>query len=140
MVVGPSLLLVSCERGTQPPHPPEIDGSWEWVQSVGGGLGQTVTPATARQTELLVIKPGGHYLELSTPGGSYEGSYTVSRGVTFDQPRDSVRLIRFERPLFGRYFVQSGELAARIRGDTLELVQTGSHAWSHHFVRSSQRQ
>ena len=51
-------LSSGCSKQTSPtePEPQGIYGNWNWVKSVGGIAGVTITPASAGYTERLMLK------------------------------------------------------------------------------------
>ena len=119
--------------------PGEFDGSWKWAGSTGGAMAQEVTPNTSHphQRYLVQFDSGRQYSEISSEGKiSFRGVYSLARGVTFEEPSDTVLLLQLQRPLWAGYFSPATEFAVRVRGDTLELVESSSHAWMHRFVRA----
>lgn len=119
---------------------PGLMGAWEWAQSTGGALGDTVTREMSGRSYHLKFLPGDRYVQASSTDSVSNGSYTSASGGTFNQPNSVFPVLRFDHPLFNGYFGPVEEYAVVIRGDTLELEDTYSHAWVHRYLRATGRQ
>lgn len=116
---------------------PGILRAWEWVQSTGGALGDTLTPGTSERSYRVELLPGKRYRQISSADGVSEGTYLSTSGSTFNEPDVVVPVLRFDLPLFSGYFGPMDDYAVSIRGDTLELKDTSSHPWVHRYLAAS---
>lgn len=116
----------------------EMQGTWRWLRSTGGPLDGFVTPQSSELRYTLEFMPNQRYREASSTDGVFSGTYSVTRGGTFDRPSVSVPIMRSNRPLFDAYFNPGREYAVDVRADTLELREASSHAWIHVYVRAAQ--
>lgn len=143
IALGLSVLPGGCEREARTP-PAEVSvvapspgmGTWEWVQSTGGALGDTLTPGVSGRSYRLELLPGGRFRETSSAQGVTEGSFTSTAGEAFEAREVASAILRFDPPLFNGGFIPSDEYAMVIRGDTLELDDRTSHAWVHRYLRA----
>jgi len=115
----------------------EMQGAWRWARSSGGPLGAEVTTQSSELRYTLEFMPGQRYREASSEG-VFTGTYSITRGGTFDRPSASVAVIESNRPLFNAYFNPGREYAVEVRGDTLTLTEASDHAWMHVYLRTVQ--
>jgi hypothetical protein len=139
-----SALLGGCGKTTQGEANERRDaapisgtrGAWEWVQTTGGSLGDTMTPGSSGRSYRLQVLTGERYRQTSSADGVSDGMNTSASGYTFNEPDVVVSVLRFDQPLFNGYFGPVDAYAVFVRGDTLELTDTSSHPWEHRYVRA----
>ncbi len=72
--------------------PPELTGSWEWVISVGGIAGTTLTPSSLGFSESLVFGHDWTFQHYRADTLIVESQYSVTEGDDL--------IIRYERSMF----------------------------------------
>ena len=98
-----SLLAVACATGCSDPVVPRtvelLEGTWTWVESIGGIAGETRTPASTGETMTLRFV-GADSVEL-TRDGVLAGATTYQLFLLDD---GGSTVIEYAQPLFGFAF------------------------------------
>jgi hypothetical protein len=115
----------------------EMQGTWRWLRSTGGPLDGRVSPRSSELRYTLDLMASQQYREASSTGDVFVGTYSVTRGSTFDRPSASVPIVQSSRPLFNAYFNPGREYAVVVRADTLKLSEASNHSWVHVYVRAT---
>jgi hypothetical protein len=134
-----ALILSGCSRASGPPlDPAALVGYWQWIESQGGQLGDTLSRARLGHRIAVEFGADGSYSEYKNDYRSIHGRFAVVAGYAFDTGDSIISVVQFDTTsLFGR--VIEPELAIRRVGvDTLILFDTGSDGFEHTFVRAEQ--
>ena len=52
-------LIISCQKDNSNSYPKKLYGAWDWVQSSGGIMGETITPSTAGHSKTIEFSKNG---------------------------------------------------------------------------------
>ncbi len=125
-------LSCGCSKQTSPtePEPQGIYGSWNWVKSVGGIAGLTITPAAAGYTERLVLKSDNNCESYRNDTLVATTQFTIRREVTLFS-LDSVDVIHYADT--NRFMKQ---IISVIGSDTLGLIDLCYDCFGHTYMRT----
>ncbi len=117
-------LVISCQKNDDCNICNQLNGTWNWVESIGGIGGRTLTPETEKKTKKLIID-NLNYREYENDSLIFESRYSfVIRPDTF---RNTNYYIMFE---------QACELAVAIIGNKLELNENcWDDGYLHTYIR-----
>ncbi len=114
-------LAISCQKDDDCNICNQLNGTWNWVESIGGIGGWTLTPETEKKTKKLIID-NFNYREYENDSLIFESRYSfVIRPDTY---RNTNYYIVFE---------QACELAVAIMGNKLELYE---NCWDDGFFHT----
>jgi hypothetical protein len=123
--------IFGCSTGVAPTEPrlPDIYGNWQWVKSVGGFAGTTVTPATAGYTQRVVLKSGNTCEYYKNDTLMTTAQFAIYREKT-SFSSDSVDVIHYLAPV--HFFDQ---IVSQAGSDTLALADLCMDCFKHTYVR-----
>jgi len=104
-------LAMSCQKDDDCNICNQLNGTWIWVESIGGIGGWTLTPETEKKTKKLIIS-NFNYLEYENDSLIFKSKYSF--------------IIRPESFFDTHYYIVfelAGELAVAIHGNKLELYE-----------------
>jgi hypothetical protein len=101
---------------------------WDWVKSVGGIAGMTITPATAGYTEQRIYRPDGTMSVRRNGAPFLSTTYTITHEKTdFSEKEEDV--IRYEDQSIQPQIM-------RLEGDSLHLTDLCYDCFGHTYTRS----
>lgn len=116
-------LCFSCRKEKDCPKPEGIRGEWQWVESVGGIGGWTLTPESEKISKTLRIDDFT-YREFVNDSLVYESEYDLE--IRKDTFWDTDRYIIFK---------DGDERAIKITASTLELYELCFDCFFHKYKR-----
>lgn len=124
-------MIAGCSNAVAPREVqlPDMYGNWQWVKSVGGFAGTTITPATSGYTQRITLKSdnSGEFYKNDTLTVAMR--FTIRRERTSFSP-DSVDVIHYMDST--RLFSQ---IVSLVGHDTLALADLCMDCFDHTYVR-----
>ena len=119
---------ITCSSDTTGRVPTALYGSWNWVKSVGGIAGMTITPASAGYTRKVVYNPNMTFE--SYKNDSLENIYPFSVYYITESTLDSFPVVHYDSlPAYQDQSIYS------ITNDTLVSLDRCVDCFSHTYVR-----
>lgn len=123
------LYLPGCSKVTSPTEPVlDVLGNWNWVESVGGFAGRTMTPKSEGFTLRLVFKFDNRSEFYRNDTLSASTKFTISRQVIGS---DSVKVISYEN----NPYMYKSQYITVVHNDTLILQDLCMDCYRHTFTR-----
>ncbi len=130
MACAVMVLLPGCADFGTDLHPvvKSVLGSWRWVRSSGGFAGVTILPDSGVQI-VDSFYPTDAFQRRRNTVLQYSGRFAL-----VESPRGAVLRISDLKTLGGTPFI-SFDVAVRVEGDTLRLMETVYDGFNHTYVR-----
>lgn len=104
-----------------------LAGSWRWISSSGGFAGETITPASAGYTRIVVYYPDGRYEEYRNSAIARSTRYTLVRETPPTRPDQKDVVYYADDPSVSQIVTLSGT-------DTLFLYDSCMDCYGHTYV------
>ena len=100
----------------------QIAGRWQWVRSIGGYSGNTLTPTLLGHEYAVEFGSDGIYREWEDGIPLTRTRYRVERGFAFNSGDDTVSIVETDDGVvFSRLGDSRAQAIGQVRGDTLVL-------------------